>query len=507
MSLIYVILLPLAGGILAALIAPRSRFLAHGVMLLSLAAMGVVVAIDLGTHAEAMAAAGASAGALHYLVEVSATWIPSLGISFHLGADGLSFVLLGLTVVLGLIALVSSWRSSYENEGFYLLNIGLVLAGVAGVFTAADLILFFLFWELMIVPMYFLISAWGGTGRERAAMKFFLFTQASGLLMLLSMIGLYLAHGSATGTYTFDLVSLSGWTAGGAAPALILFLGFVTAFGVKLAVVPAHAWAPDAYAEAPTAGSILLSGLLLKSGAYGLLRFSITLFPEEARRIAPVMLVLGVVTILYGGILAIRQNDVKRIIAYSSIGHMGYLTLGVFSWTTLGYTGAIVMILSHGFTTSALFFVAGAMQDRLSTRDIREMGGLRKAAPRLAGLGTAFLIFALALPGTGNFLAEFLVIAGVFQMNVPIAVLAVAGSILSVVYALRAIHLMFDGARTDTAPVEELRRHESIALAALALLVLWIGLIPGPIIKATAPAAASHLQSVLPAAGQGGGNG
>jgi len=514
MSLVYLLLLPFVGGVLAAVIALKSRTWAHAVMMIAVVAMGVIVGIDFGVTGAAMASASggsaaASGGSLRYLLETNAPWIPSLGISFHLGADGLTFVLLALTVVLGIVSLVASWRSTREHEAFYLLSIGLVISGVTGVFIAADLILFFLFWELMIVPMYFLISAWGGKGRERAAMKFFLFTQASGLLMLLSMIGLYLAHGSSTGTYTFDLAALSSWSSGAAAsvPMVLLFTGFVIAFGVKLAVVPAHAWAPDAYAEAPTAGSILLSGLLLKSGAYGLLRFSIALFPAQTRQIAPVMLILGVITILYGGILAIRQTDIKRIIAYSSIGHMGFIILGLFSWTTLGYTGAIVMILSHGFTTSALFFVSGALEDRIGIRDIDGMGGLRKVVPRLAGAGTAFLVFALALPGTGNFLAEFLVLTGTFQVDIPIAVLGVVGSILSVIYALRAVHRVFDGVRKGEGKAEDLRAHETVALAALAVLVVWIGVLPGPVIKAAAPDRAAQLQTTVPYLGQGGGNG
>lgn len=513
MSLVYILLLPLVGGVLAAVIARRSRVWSHAVIMIAVVSMGVLVGIDIGTSGTAMVPAsgstGASGGSLRYLVEVNAAWIPSLGISFHLGADGLAFVMLALTVVLGIISLVASWRTAREHEAFYLLSIGLVISGVTGVFIAADLILFFLFWELMIVPMYFLISAWGGAGRERSSMKFFLFTQASGLLMLLSMIGLYLAHGSSTGAYTFDLVSLSGWAPGAASavPAVLIFIGFVIAFGVKLAVVPAHAWAPDAYAEAPTAGSILLSGLLLKSGAYGLLRFSIALFPAQARQIAPAMLIFGVITILYGGMLAIRQTDIKRIIAYSSIGHMGFIILGLFSWTSLGYTGAIVMILSHGFTTSALFFVTGALEDRVGTRDIDRMGGLRKVVPRLAGIGTAFLVFALALPGTGNFLAEFLVLTGTFQVSIPIAVLGVVGSILSVVYALRAVHRMFDGAPKGDGEAEDLRGHETVALAALAVLVIWIGLLPGPVIKAAAPDNAAKLQTTVPYVGTGEGNG
>ncbi|WP_455383115.1 complex I subunit 4 family protein [Salinispira pacifica] len=514
MSLIYLLLLPFVGGVIAAFLTRSGRRAAHAVMLLFLVAMGLLVAMEAGIHASALAGqpavSGAVSGIPRYAVEVNSTWVPSLGIRFHLGADGLAFLLLGLTVVLGILSLVASWRNKVENEGVYLLNIGLVLSGVTGVFLAADLILFFLFWELMIVPMYFLISAWGGPGRSGASIKFFLFTQASGLLMLLSMIGLYLAHGAATGSYTFDLTVLAGWSPG-AAPGLLLFAGFVTAFGVKLAVVPAHAWAPDAYSEAPTAGSILLSGLLLKSGAYGLIRFSAALFPKELRELAPVMLILGVITVLYGGILAIRQNDIKRIIAYSSIGHMGFIILGVFSGTALGYAGAVIMILSHGLTTSALFFVAGAMEERLGTRNIDEMGGLRKIVPRLAGLGTAFLIFALALPGTGNFLAEFLVLTGTFSVNIPIAALGVGGSILSVVYALRAVHRMFDGERRGTEKVDDLRAHESVALAVLAVLVIWVGILPLPFIKAAAPASPPHLERVAPllrsGVGSGGSNG
>ena len=493
MILLYLILLPFVAGIIGMIVAPRSRVWARAIMVAFMAVTGVLVAI-VAITAAGQIGSRAQAPVLSYVVQLNATWIPQLGISFHLGADGLTLLMLGLTVVLGIVALLSSFNDARENDGLYLFNIGLVIAGVTGVFLSADLILFFLFWELMIVPMYFMISIWGGTEkRQQAAIKFFLFTQASGLLMLLAMLGLYIAHGSATGTYTFDVVALSAWASSGAIPAgipmVLIFAGFLAAFGVKLAVVPFHSWAPDAYAEAPTAGSILLSGLLLKSGAYGLLRFSSAFFAAEVKTLAPLFMVLGVITILYGSILAIRQDDLKRIVAYSSIGHMGFVILGLFSWNSLGYSGAIIIMMSHGFTTSALFLISGAVGDRLKTRDIMQMGGMRAVAPRLAGFGTAFWVFALGLPGSGNFLGEFLVLAGTFRVSVLAAVLGAVGSIFSLVYALRAIHRMFDGPRIVPESVPDFNVRESIVTGALVVLVLWVGLMPATILSAARSAA------------------
>ncbi len=322
---------------------------------------------------------GAVENRWHY--EVNWPWIPSLGINFHLGLDGLSLLLVVLTGGLGLAAVVCSWREIQRHVGFFYLNLLWNLGGVVGIFLALDLFLFFFCWELMIIPMYFLIALWGhaadaeegkeGRGRVYAANKFFLFTQTSGLLLLLSILSLVFMHYFNSGTLTFDYDTLlhSGvpmdpeWE-------MLVMLGFFVAFAVKLPVVPFHSWLPDAHAQAPTAGSVDLAGILLKTAAYGLLRFALPLFPHASQQFAPVAMTLGVIGIFYGAIMASAQTDIKRLVAYSSISHMGFILIGIYAGTLISLQGVVVQMLAHGISAGALFIVCGEMYERLHTRDL-----------------------------------------------------------------------------------------------------------------------------------------
>ncbi|MDE0008140.1 MAG: NADH-quinone oxidoreductase subunit M, partial [Gammaproteobacteria bacterium] len=288
-------------------------------------------------------------------------WIPRFGINVTLSMDGLSTMLVALTMFLGIIAVVSSWDEIEERTGFFQFNILWVMAGVVGVFTAMDLFLFFFFWEVMLIPMYFLIAIWGHEARAYAAMKFFLFTQVSGLLMLFAILALVWAHHAASGEVTFSYYRLRDavldprigfW----------LMLGFFAAFATKLPAVPVHTWLPDAHTQAPTAGSVILAGILLKTGAYGLIRFAVPLFPEASEAFATPAMVLGAASVLYGGLMAYSQSDFKRLVAYSSIAHMGFILLGVYAFNEWGMQGAIVTMIAHGFSTAALFMMAGALQ-------------------------------------------------------------------------------------------------------------------------------------------------
>ena len=320
--------------------------------------------------------------------------------------DGLSLILILLTLVLGVIAVISSWDEDNDRQGFFQANILWTLAGVVGVFLAMDLFLFFLFWEVMLVPMYLLIAIWGHEGKAYASMKFFIFTQLSGLLMLVAILILAFLHYSATGSYSFSYFDLLN-TQMSSSIAHWLMLGFFIAFVVKLPAFPFHTWLPDAHTQAPTAGSVILAGILLKTGAYGLIRFTVPLFPEAALAFAPVAMFLGVAGIIYGAILAFAQSDFKRLVAYSSVSHMGFVLLGVFAWNSLALQGAVMQMVAHGFSTAALFMIAGALQQRLHTRNMDEMGGLWHHMPRMGAVALFFVLASLGMPGLGNFVAEF----------------------------------------------------------------------------------------------------
>ncbi|WP_182944185.1 complex I subunit 4 family protein [Gluconacetobacter johannae] len=444
------------------------------------------------------------AGGGPWLAHASAPWIPALGITLRCDMDGLGLVLLWLTVVLSFPCVLLASRDITDTPGTFHALLLATIAGVDGVFIATDLFLFFFFWELMLVPLYVLITVWGHEDRTRAAFKFFLFTQGSGLLMLLSILGLAFVHQQQTGILTFDYFALAT-THLSPVLAMGLMLGFFVAFAVKLPVVPLHVWLPDTHTQAPTAGSVLLAGVLLKTGGYGLIRFVVLLFPDAAIRFAPVALALGALGILYGAWLSLVQDDIKRLIAYSSVSHLGFVLLGVFSASPLGVAGAVVQMVAHGLSTGALFVIAGALQDRLHTRDLRRMGGLWPALPHLSATGLVFAIASLGLPGLGNFVGEFLVLLATWRISPPIAILGAAGLVLSALYALTMVGRAFLGPPPgDGWPAlpDFGARHMAVLGAAMALL-LALGLYPQPVLDLSLPAPLLH--SALPHAALTGG--
>jgi NADH-quinone oxidoreductase subunit M len=468
------LILILGGGGLAAWLAGRlgSRW-PRWISLAALVADAVLVVI-----LWARSAAGLSFGpGGRWVAELRWAWIPRFGVSFHLGLDGLSLILVGLTVFLGLVSVLVSWKEIRERVGFFHFNLLWILAGIVGVFLSLDLFLFYFFWELMLVPMYFLIGIWGHENRRAASFKFFLFTQAGGLLMLISILALYFVHGRSTGLYSFDYLDLLGTSLAPTA-GLLIMLGFVAAFVVKLPAVPFHTWLPDAHTEAPTAGSVVLAGLLLKTGAYGLLRFVLPLFPDAARRVSLIAMIVGVVGIIYGAHLAFAQRDLKRLVAYTSVSHMGYVLLAVFAMNTLVLQGAILQIICHAFSTGGLFVLVGALQERIHTRDIGDMGGLWEKVPRMGGAAMFLALASLGLPGLGNFLAEFLILVGAYQRNIVISILASVGLVVSTVYALKIIQSVFHGPKAKDWTLADLDAREILTLGALALLLLWLGLYP-----------------------------
>ncbi len=427
-----------------------------------------------------------------WFADVQISWIPKFGISLHLALDGLSLLMLLLTFFLGIISVIISWKEITYKVGFFHFNILLILAGIVGVFLSLDLFLFYFFWELMLLPMYFLIGIWGHENRTKASYKFFLYTQASGLLMLIAILSLYFIHGQSTGIYTFDYLQLLG-TPMAASTAMLIMLGFLAAFLVKLPAVPLHNWLPDAHTEAPTAGSLILAALLLKTGAYGLLRFVVPLFPSAALSFASIGMGLGVLGILYGAKQAYAQTDLKRLVAYTSVSHMGFVLLGVFSFNELAYQGVVMQMIAHAISTGWLFIMAGQLTERIHTRDINQMGGLWEKVPFMAGTGMVFCMASLGLPGLGNFIAEFLILLGTFQANILMACAASVGLIAATIYALRIMQKVFFCKTKTDWKINDLTLREKVVSVSFVIIIVAIGLLPKPVLDTAKPA----LQNIL----------
>jgi NADH-quinone oxidoreductase subunit M len=422
-----------------------------------------------------------------WVEQVNLSWVPQLGIHFHLAMDGLSLLLLLLSFFLGIISVLASWREIQDKVGFFHLNLMWILAGIAGVFLAVDLFLFYFAWELMLVPMFFLIAIWGHEHRVYAAIKFFIFTQLSGLLMLVSILALYFIHHAQTGQYSFEYGDLLG-THLSAHAGLLIMLGFFVAFAVKLPMFPFHPWLPDAHTEAPTAGSIILAGLLLKTGAYGLLRFVLPLFPDAAHRFAPIALVLAIIGIIYGAVLAFGQTDLKRLVAYTSVSHLGFVLLGIFTFNSWALDGALMGIIAHGISTGALFMICGQVQERTHTREVGRLGGLWATMPRMSGVAMFFAMGSMGLPGLGDFVGEFLVLLGTYKAHmIGLTVAAAIGILLSTLYALRFIQGGFHGPNSNQWSVPDLVPREVLEVVPMIGILLWLGVYPQPLFKTFAP--------------------
>ncbi len=414
-----------------------------------------------------------------YLYIERHAWIPAVGIQYLLAMDGLSLVLVLLTALLGPIAVLVSWNAIQHNWPAFAFLLLASQAGIMGVFLSFDLVLFYVFWELMLVPMYFLVGLWGHERRLYAAYKFFLFTVTGSLLMLVAILGIYFVHGEQTGNNTFDYFQLLNTDVSGTR-GMWLMLGFFVAFAVKIPLFPVHSWLPDAHTEAPTAGSIILAGLLLKTGAYGLLRFCLPLFPEASAAFAPVGMALGVVGILYGALLALVQEDMKRLIAYSSVSHLGFVVFGIYAWNLHGLSGAVILMLAHGVTTGAMFALVGMLEERSKTRQLSEFGGLLSPMPRLGAFLLLFTLSSMGMPGLANFVGEFLVLAGVFQHAAGLGVAGALGIIFGVVYLLWMYQRAMLGALRRERRWVDLKRREMVSLGIFAAAVLWLGLYPAP---------------------------
>ena len=410
------------------------------------------------------------------------SWIPRFGIRYSLGLDGISQVLLLLTALLGIMSVLVSWRQVTARVGMFYCMLLWTQSAVMGVFLATDLFLFYLFWEMQLVPMLFLIGIWGHEKRVYAAVKFFLFNIAGGLLMLAALIGLYLAHGRMTGEYTF---ALSRLLQAQVMPHLQmwLFAGFLFSFAIKIPVFPLHTWLPDAHTEAPTAGSIILAGLLLKTGCYALLRIGVPVFPAAAARFMPIVLMLGLAGVIYAAWIALAQRDMKRLVAYSSIGHMGILVLGLAVWDTMTLSGAVLQMVNHGITTAALFILVGMLDERFHSRELADFGGIWKSMPIFSGFFLLFSLASLGLPGLNNFVSEIIILLGVFRASPAAGTVAFATIVLTLVYVLKLVQETLYGPPGRMQDSRDLNARELVILLPLALVVLGIGLYPGPVLS------------------------
>ncbi|HEY6839145.1 MAG TPA: NADH-quinone oxidoreductase subunit M, partial [Geobacteraceae bacterium] len=426
-----VVFLPLAGALLLAAFR-RNDAGVHAVAL----AVGVgELALVCALPAAALVATPPLPG---FFLWEDRAWIDSFGIRYTLGVDGISFLMLLLTAFVTVIAMAVSWRGVKERVPLHYALLLVMETGIMGVFLSLDLFLFYLFWEVMLIPMFFLIGIWGHGRRIYSAVKFFLYTLAGSLLMLLAIIGLYILHGQGSGDYTFALGALMH-TKLSPATACWLFAAFLLAFAIKVPIFPLHTWLPDAHTDAPTAGSVILAALLLKTGAYGLIRFGYPLFPDAARALTPLLCTVALIGIIYGSWVAFAQEDMKRLVAYSSVGHMGFVALGIAAWQPVALSGAVLQMVNHGVTTGALFALVGMLDERAHTREISRFGGIWGKAPVFASFFLFFSMASAGLPGLNNFAGEFLVLAGAFR-SVPLAAaIAFAGIVLALVYTVRLV--------------------------------------------------------------------
>jgi NADH-quinone oxidoreductase subunit M len=416
-----------------------------------------------------------------------APWIPALGVGYHLGIDGISLLLVLLTTFLTPVALAAAWHTIEDRVKEFIITMLVLETGMLGVFVSLDVFLFYVFWEAMLVPMYLIIGVWGGANRVYAAVKFVLYTLVGSLLMLVAILALYFQHGTATGMYTFDLPVLVRWVVPAGSAQNLMFLAFALAFAIKVPMFPFHTWLPDAHVEAPTPGSVILAGVLLKMGTYGFLRFCLPLFPDASLTFGPLAFALAVVGIIYGACVCTVQPDLKKLVAYSSVSHLGFVMLGIFTLTPQGLVGGIIQMVNHGLSTGALFLMVGMIYERRHSRLIADFGGLWTVMPAFSALFLVVSLSSLGLPGLNGFVGEFLILLGTFQVNRLLAVVATAGIILAAVYMLRMYQRVIFGEITheENRRLSDLTSREWAVLVPVLFFIVWIGVYPLPFTSKT----------------------
>lgn len=492
-----VIFLPLVGGVLTLLLKSREAIKWAALVTTTLTfvlSLGLYFGFDVTV----------STNAAPQLVDMSSSWFPdSLDIKYFVGIDGLSLLLVLLTTLLGPIVVLSSWNYiSSNHKGYYTLLL-ILQTGVTGVFCAFDIILFYIFFELTLIPMYFIIGIWGGEERVYAAVKFVLYTLIGSLLMLVAIIALGLAAGDAVngGVFTTDWFKLLAFDVPGSMQSW-MFLLFALSFAIKVPLFPFHTWLPDAHVQAPTGGSVILAGVLLKMGTYGLVRFCLPFFPHAATKYAMLFAVLAVVGIIYGALVSRAQSDAKKLVAYSSVSHLGFVVLGIFAFTEVAMQGAIIQMINHGISTGALFLILGMLYERTHTREMDDFGGLAKSVPVLAFFMIVSTLASAGLPGLNGFVGEFLILIGAFASSVignPILIAAAtSGVILAAVYLLWMLYKMFFGKlHTDANRLmPDLNMREFAILAPLVALMVILGFRPTPFLEKTEPVTRFLLETV-----------
>ena len=438
--------------------------------------------------------AGFDPSATGYQLEDRGEWLIRDGIGYHMGIDGISMPFVLLTTLLSPLAILASWESIKYRAREYMAGFLLLETLMIGTFCALDLVIFYLFFEAVLIPMFLIIGIWGGGRRVYASFKFFLYTLAGSVLMLVAI--LYMAEAAGT----TDIPSLQVFAF---APEVQfwLFLAFFASFAVKVPMWPVHTWLPDAHVEAPTAGSMILAGILLKMGGYGFLRFSLPMFPDASVTFAPLIFTLSVVAVIYASLVALAQSDMKKMIAYSSVAHMGFVTIGIFTLTEQGIAGAMFQMISHGLVSAALFFAVGVVYDRLHTREIDAYGGVADSMPRYAAFFMLMMMASIGLPGTSGFVGEFLVLISAWQINTLLAFLTTTGVVLGAIYMLWLYRRVVFGRaeKEEILAMSPLDRREIFIFTPLSILVLWYGIFPGGLLDTMAPAIAFVLERVVDA--------
>jgi len=489
------VLLPLAGAV-AVLFTSRER---------AALARQVALLVSLATFAVSILMwAQFDALSPEYQFVERRTWLPEFGISYHLGVDGISLLLVVLTTFLTPIALLCSWESIKDRVREFLFFMLALEAAMIGVFVSLDLFVFYIFWDFMLIPMYFLIGIWGYDRRIYASIKFILYTMAGSVLMLVAILWLAHQHQTMTGVPSFDLVDLIALNLPAGRIQNYLFLAFAVAFAIKVPMFPFHTWLPDAHVEAPTAGSVILAGVLLKMGVYGLLRFAFPLFPEAAREFAPYLAMLAVIGIVYGALVAMVQPDLKKLVAYSSVSHMGIIVLGICALNVNGVQGAVYQMLAHGVSTGGLFLIVGMLSDRRHTRLIAEFGGLKAVAPKLVAAFLLITLASVALPGTNGFVGEFLILVGSFKgLFSPNAqyytAVAATGVILSAVYMLWMFQRVNYGELTNpkNRGLRDLSPREWVVIAPICAMAIIMGVVPGLFLRPMEASVRKTVQTIV----------
>jgi NADH-quinone oxidoreductase subunit M len=471
-----IVFLPLLGGFLALAAGPRPRlcrWIALVTTVVELALVTALLCLNLQPHTGPTGT---------WLLTEDYPWITSLGVRYSLGLDGISLLLLLLTAFINVLCVLISWQAITTKVGSFHFFLLFLESSVMGLFVATDLLLFYLFWEVQLIPMFFLIGIWGHEKRVHAAVKFVLFTIGGSLLLLVALIALYLIHGHQTGVYTFAYTQLLQ-THLSATAQYWLYAAFMLAFAVKIPLVPVHIWLPDAHTHAPTAGSLDLAGLLLKAGFYGLFRFGFPLFPVAAQASIPVLIALGLGGMFYVGWIALAQTDLKRLVAYSSIGHMGLMVVGIAVWNMMTLSGSILQMINHGLSTTALFVMVGMLDERLHSRAFADMGGLWSRIPVFSAFFLFFAMASMGLPGLNNFVGEILILIGTFKARPVIGILSFAGLVLTVIYILRMVQDAVFGEPRQAHDLADINFREWVILLIMAVPILLIGLHPGPVLR------------------------